>query len=44
MRVVFDTNVLARAATRTSALSRELLLRCTNVPHVVAISEFISRK
>ncbi len=41
MRIVLDTNVLARAAIPTSGLARELLLRCTKSPHVVALSEFI---
>ena len=34
-------NVLARRQRERQALSRELLLHCTNLPHVVAISEFI---
>jgi putative PIN family toxin of toxin-antitoxin system len=41
MRIVLDTNVLARAATPTSGLACELLLRCTKSPHVVVLSEFI---
>jgi predicted nucleic acid-binding protein len=41
MRIVLDTNVLARAAMRTSGLGRELLLRCTENPHVLVLSEFI---
>jgi uncharacterized protein len=41
MRVVLDTNVLARAAMRMSGLGRELLLRCTENPHVLVLSEFI---
>jgi putative PIN family toxin of toxin-antitoxin system len=41
MRIVLDTSVLARAAMRTSGLGRELLLRCTEAPHVLVLSEFI---
>jgi len=41
MRIVLDTNVLARAAIRVSGLARELLLRCTEDPHVIVLSEFI---
>ena len=41
MRVVLDTNVLARTVIRTSGLGRELLLRCTENPHVLVLSEFI---
>jgi putative PIN family toxin of toxin-antitoxin system len=41
MRIVLDTNVLARAALPTSGLARELLMRCTKSPHVVVLSEFI---
>lgn len=41
MRIVLDTNVLARAAMRTFGLGRELLLRCTENPHVLVLSEFI---
>jgi predicted nucleic acid-binding protein len=43
MRIVLDTNVLARAATPTSGLACELLLRCTKSPHVVVLSEFICK-
>jgi predicted nucleic acid-binding protein len=41
MRIVLDPNLLVRTAMRTSELARELLLQCTEDPHVVAISEFI---
>ena len=41
MRIVLDTNVLARAAMRTSGLARELLLHCTEDPHVLVLSEFL---
>src|SRR3972149_5153015 len=41
MRIVLDTNVLARAAMRTFGLARELLLRSTEDPHALVLSEFI---
>jgi predicted nucleic acid-binding protein len=44
MRIVLDTNVLARAAIQTSGLARELLLRCAENPHVLVLSEFIIRR
>ena len=40
MRVVLDTNVLARAAPNVRACA-ELLLRCCEDPHVFLLSEFI---
>ncbi len=41
MRIVLDTNVLARAATPRAGLSRALLTRCTQEPHALVLSEFI---
>ena len=41
MRIVLDTNILARAAARTPGPARELLLRCLDSPHVLLLSEFL---
>ena len=41
MRTVLDTNVLARAAMPRSGLARALLVRCTQDPHVLLLSEFM---
>lgn len=41
MRVVLDTNVLARAAPPGAGPAREVLVRCAAKPHVLLISQFI---
>ena len=41
MRVVLDTNVLARAAQPSPGPAREAFLRCIRIPHVLLVSEFI---
>ena len=41
MRIVLDTNVLARAAIPSSGPAREALLRCLQDPHVLIMSGFI---
>ncbi len=41
MRILLDTNVLARAAMPGSGLGRALLMRCTGDPHVLVMSEFM---
>lgn len=41
MRIVLDTNVLARAAQPTSGPARDVLIRCTEDPHVLLLSAFI---
>lgn len=41
MRVVLDTNILARAASPSHGPARDVLIRCTHDPHVILISAFI---
>ncbi len=41
MRVVLDTNILARAASPSQGPAREVLTRCTYDPHVMVLSAFI---
>ena len=41
MRIVLDNNVLARAARPVLGPAREVLVRCTEDPHVLLISAFI---
>ena len=41
MRVVLDTNVLARAASGPPGLANELVLACTALPHDLVLSPFI---
>ena len=41
MRIVLDTNVLARAAKPSSGPAREVLIRCTDDPHVLLLSAYI---
>ena len=41
MRIVLDSNVLARAARPVRGPAREALLRCTEEPHVLVLSAFI---
>jgi len=41
MRIVLDSNVLARAARPYLSPAREVLLRCMEEPHVLLLSAFI---
>lgn len=41
MRIVLDSNVLARAARPVLGPARELLFRCTEEPHLLLLSAFI---
>ncbi len=41
MRIVLDSNVLARAARPVLGPAREVFLRCTQEPHVLLLSAFI---
>jgi putative PIN family toxin of toxin-antitoxin system len=41
MRIVLDSNVLARAAKPVAGPAREVLVRCTREPHVLLLSAFI---
>ena len=41
MRIVLDTNLLARAAMPGTGLARELPVRCTADPRVLILSDFI---
>jgi putative PIN family toxin of toxin-antitoxin system len=41
MRIVLDSNVLARAARPFLGPAREVLLRCTEEPHILLLSAFI---
>ena len=41
MRIVLDSNVLARAAKPVPGPAREVLIRCTEEPHVLLLSAFI---
>lgn len=41
MRIVLDSNVLARAARPFAGPAREVLVSCTQEPHVLLLSAFI---
>jgi len=41
MRVVLDTNILARATPGAGGPARELVLRCLDPPHILALSPFM---
>jgi putative PIN family toxin of toxin-antitoxin system len=41
MRIVLDTNILARAASPSAGPAREVLMRSATAPHVLVLSAFI---
>lgn len=41
MRIVLDSNVLARAASPVLGPAREVLIRCSEEPHVLLLSAFM---
>lgn len=41
MRIVLDTNILARATPGPDSLSREIVRRCRQDPHVLILSPFM---
>ena len=41
MRIVLDTNILARAASPSRSPAREVLIRCIEDPHTLLLSAFI---